>query len=462
MDEARGDSACFVHDVGSRCKTAAMTLLSELSERIPGRAHGPGTTEYDAGRTVFAGVGEPDAVVRPRTADEAAIAVAAAAAGGFPVAVRSGGHGSMPVSGGLVVDLAEFTSIEVGDDGLVTVGGGARWGDVAAALAPHGVGISSGDTRDVGVGGLALGGGIGWFVREQGLTVDALRGAELVTATGEVLTVDAESHPELFWALRGGGGNFGVVTKFVFQAFPVDPLVGGQVHFDQSDVPAVLRAWRDVMRAGPERLNSTLVVMPPFAPEMPVGPQLGVALRGTEEELRRLLEPLLSLPSVTTVDLEPMAYGELLDDAPPGRPPFLLVGGNGFVPELSDAALDAVAAAYDREVPTMILLRALGGAFSRVDPEATAIAHRQAEALLMVNGALPADATAEQVAAAKAGSDAAMAFTSGVYGNFSVEQGDHVIEAMYPPDTLLRLRRVKSQFDPHNVFRQNHNIAPAG
>ena len=437
-----------------------MSLLSDLSERVPGRAHGPGATEYDAGRTVFAGVGEPDAVVRPRTADEVAAAVGLAAAAGLPIAVRSGGHGLMPVDDGLVVDLAEFSAVEIGANGLVTVGGGARWGDVAAALAPHGLAISSGDTREVGVGGLALGGGIGWLVRGHGLTVDALREVELVTAAGEVLRVNAEEHPDVFWALRGGGGNFGVATRFVFQASPADGLVGGRVLFDQSDVPAVLRAWRDIMRAGPDELNSTLMVMPPFAPEMPAGPQLAVALQGSEERLRELLEPLLSLPSVTEVSLAPTTYGDLLEDAPPGRPPFLFVGGNGFVPDLSDDALDAIAAAYDRDVPTMILLRALGGAFSRVAPDATAIAHRDAEALLIVNGVLPADTAPEQVAAAKAGSDAALAFTTGTYGNFSVERGEEVIESMYPPATLERLRRVKAELDPGNLFRQNHNITP--
>jgi len=389
------------------------------------------------------------------------VAVSLAAAAGLPIAVRSGGHGLLPVDDGLVVDLAEFTEVEVGEGGLVTVGGGARWGDIAAALAPHGLAISSGDTRDVGVGGLALGGGIGWLVRSHGLAVDALREVELVTAAGEVLTVSADEQPDVFWALRGGGGNFGVATRFVFQASPVDGLVGGHVHFDQSDVPAVLRAWRDVMRAGPEELNSSLMVVPPFAPEMPAGPQLAVALQGSEERLRELLEPLLSLPSVTEVSLAPVAYGDLLEDAPPGRPPFLFVGGNGFVPDVSDEALDAVAAAFDRDVPTMILLRALGGAFSRVAPEATAIAHRDAEALLIVNGVLPADAAPEQIAAAKAGSDAALAFTSGTYGNFSVERGDEVIQAMYPPATLERLRRVKAELDPGNLFRQNHNIEPA-
>ena len=160
--------------VGGLCQSGGMSILSELSERVPGRAHGPGTTEYDAGAAVFAGVGEPQVVVRPRTADEVAAAVGLAAASGLPIAVRSGGHGLLPVDDGLVIDLAELTAVELRADGTVSVGAGARWADVAAVLAPHGLAVSSGDTRDVGVGGLALGGGIGWFVRQQGLAADAL------------------------------------------------------------------------------------------------------------------------------------------------------------------------------------------------------------------------------------------------------------------------------------------------
>jgi hypothetical protein len=298
-------------------------------------------------------------------------------------------------------------------------------------------------------------------VRVQGLAVDALREVELVTAGGDVLTVNADSHPDLFWALRGGGGNFGVVTRFTFQAIPADGLVGGHVMFDTSDVPAVIRAWRDIMRDGPDELNSSLMLMPPFAPEIPSGPQLAIALRGSEDELRGLLAPLLSLPSVSSVSLGPTTLGDLLEDAPPGKPPFDFVGGNGFVPELTDEAIDVIAAQFAREVPTMVLLRALGGAFSRVAPDATAIAYRDAEALLIVNAIVAPDAPPEQVAALREGSDAALAFTRGAYGGFSTERSDDVTRSLYPPATFERLRHVKAQVDPGNAFRQNHNIPPA-
>lgn len=438
-----------------------MSILSELSERVPGRAFGPGTTEYDDGRTVFYGPGDPDAVIRPTTAEEVAAAVRAAVDANLPVAVRSGGHGSLPATDGVVIDLAEFDGVEVLDDGLVRVGTGAHWGDVAAALAPHGLGITSGDTLDVGVGGLALGGGIGWLARTHGLTVDLVREIEVVTAAGAVLTVNADSHPDLFWALRGGGGNFGIATHFVLQASPVGELVGGHVHFDQSDVGAVLRAWRDVTIASPEELNSTLIVMPAIMPEMPAGPQLAVALRGTESELRELLEPLLSLPSVTDVSLGPVEYGELLEAAPPGRPPFQFIGGNGFAPDLSDELLAAAERAYAGPAPTMVMLRALGGAFSRVPADATAIAFRDAQALFMVNSLLPLDAPEEQVGAVRLVVEEPLSYTTGRYANFTQEFGDDVIATIYPPETLARLRRVKADIDPSDVFRPAHHITPA-
>jgi FAD/FMN-containing dehydrogenase len=438
-----------------------MSILSQLSERVPGRTFGPGSTEYDDGRTVFYGPGDPEAVIRPATTEEVAAAVRAAVDANLPIAVRSGGHGSVPVSEGVVIDLSEFDQVELHDDALVTVGAGAHWGDIAAALAPHGLGITSGDTLSVGVGGLALGGGIGWLVRTHGLTVDLVREIEVVTAAGDVVTANAESHPDLFWALRGGGGNFGIATRFTLQAAPVDGIVGGQVLFDQSDVGAVLRAWRDITVASPDELNSTLIVMPALMPEMPAGPQLGVALRGTEDELRRLLEPLLALPSVTKVSLGPVGFGDLLEEGPPGRPPFRFVGSNGFVPDVSDEFLAAVERASASDAPTMVMLRALGGAFSRVGSDATPIAFRDAQAFFIVNSLLPVDSTDEQAAAVQRELDDALGFTTGRYSNFTQEFGDEVTATIYPPETLARLRRVKAEVDPTDVFRPVHHITPA-
>ncbi|WP_395244815.1 FAD-binding oxidoreductase [Agromyces sp. MMS24-K17] len=437
-----------------------MSILSELSERVPGRVFGPGTPEYDAGSAVFLGPGAPEAVARPESADEVAAVVAFAAEARTPLAIRSGGHGGLPAEGGVVLDLSCLASISSDGNGRVHVGAGARWGDVAAALAPAGRGVSSGDTRDVGVGGLATGGGIGWLVRTHGLTVDAVREIEVVTAAGAVLTVSDDSHPDLFWALRGGGGNFGVATRFTFETAPVAGLVGGSIRFEQSGLGDVLRAWRDITVASPDTLNSSLMVMPAFAPGVPAGPTLGVALLGTEAELRAILAPLLDLPSVAEEQLGPVAYGDLLESAPPGRPPFRFVGGNGFVPALTDEFLASVERAVSTEVPTMALLRALGGAYRRVDADATPLAFRDAEALLVLNAILPADAPDEQAAEVQLALDAPLDFTVGRYGNFTQEYGDDVVATIYPPATLDRLRRVKAEFDPGDVFRAPHHVAP--
>lgn len=439
-----------------------MSITTELHERVPGRVHEPGTPEFESGATVFLGAGTPDVVVRPTTVEEVAATLVTAAASHVPLAVRSGGHGSVPAASGIVLDLSAIADVELLDGDLVRVGSGAHWSDLAEALASTGRGVSSGDTRNVGIGGLALGGGIGWFVRTYGLTVDAIRELEVVTAAGEVLTASATEHPDLFWALRGGGGNFGVVTRFTLATSPIDGLVGGHVRFDDSDVGAVLRAWRDLTVDSPDSLNSTLAVMPAFGPEMPGGPSLSIALRGTEAELDDLLAPLLALPSVADVQLGPVDYADLLETAPPGRPPLRFVGGNGFVPDLSDAFLDAVEAALSGDIPKMALLRALGGAYRRVEGDATPLAFRDAEAFFVVNALLPADATDEQADAVAADLAAPLAHTVGRYANFTQESGDDVLGTIFPPATLARLRAIKAEWDPGDVFRPVHHVAPEG
>ena len=186
---------------------------------------------------------------------------------GQALSVRSGGHSAMGHSThdhGIVLDLAHLDAVELLDpaSGLVRVGGGATWGRVATALSAHGLGITSGDTSSVGVGGLTLGGGIGWRVRRHGLAIDSLVAAEVVTAEGELLRVEADHHADLFWALRGGGGNFGVVLAFEFLAQPVRTVRYGTVAYALDDVPGLVTRWRDAMRVASEDLTSTLVLMP--------------------------------------------------------------------------------------------------------------------------------------------------------------------------------------------------------
>ena len=207
-----------------------MTDLTTLRDALGADTLLPGDAGYEAVRPAYFGVGDPAAIVHPTTPEQVADALRLAQEHGLPVSVRSGGHGAkaFPNPDGLVIDMSGFDSIEVLPDGAVRVGSGATWGAVADALAPHGLVITSGDTRNVGVGGLALGGGMGWLVRSVGLTIDILEAVELVTVDGRQLTASAESEPELFWALRGGGGNFGVVTHFTFRPAALSAVVGGR------------------------------------------------------------------------------------------------------------------------------------------------------------------------------------------------------------------------------------------
>ena len=217
----------------------------------------PGDDGYDDAARAFFATGRPAVVVRPGDPDEVATALRHAVRHDLAVSVRSGGHsplGHSTNTGGMVIDLAHLDAVEVldADRRLVRVGGGATWGKVSAALDPHGWALTAGDTADVGVGGLTLGGGIGWLVRRYGLAVDNLVGARVVTADGRLVTASADEHPDLFWALRGGGGNFGVVVDFDFVAQPVSTVHYGMITYQVDDPADLLRRWRerDAARAG--------------------------------------------------------------------------------------------------------------------------------------------------------------------------------------------------------------------
>jgi FAD/FMN-containing dehydrogenase len=220
-------------------------ILAEFNNRLAGEVVVPGSKAYDELRNVFNQAGSPAVIVRGHSNDDIVMALRFAREHHLPLSVRSGGHGlsgQATNNGGLVLDLTPFNKVELHDreQHPVSIGAGARWGEVARALAANALAISSGDTNQVGVGGLTLGGGIGWMVRTYGLTIDSLHAAELITAEGRILRVSANAHPDLFWAIRGGGGNFGVVTSFDFHAHPCKAIVGGEVVYDSAEVETVL------------------------------------------------------------------------------------------------------------------------------------------------------------------------------------------------------------------------------
>jgi len=437
-----------------------LTSLRGAFDTIDAETLLPGDVGYEAVRPAYFGVGDPAAIVRPTTPEQVADALRLAQQHALPVSVRSGGHGAkaFPNPDGLVIDVSGIDSIEVLPDGLVRVGSGATWGAVAEALAPHGLIVTSGDTRDVGVGGLALGGGMGWLVRAVGLTIDILESVELVTVDGRSITASAESEPELFWALRGGGGNFGVATHFTFRASPLPAVVGGRIHLALDDLGGVLTAWRDVMRAAPDELSVTFLALPAFDPSAAPSAQLLVCYAGDDEAAGlAAIAPLLELPGVTGSDIALRPYLDLVEEAMT-PPPVTMVGGNGFA-DLDDQTIaDYTASIAGSPGPTIASIRYLGGAFSRVPTDATAFAIRDREVMLFRVVLLPPDAAPELIAAAEAPWAPMKQRITSTYGNF-VEKGDPAqLPLLYPPATLERLRAVKTQFDPDNVLARNHNI----
>lgn len=429
----------------------------------PGAVIRPGDDGYLEAATSESQVGAPLAIVRPRTAAGVAAAVRSATRRRLPLSVRSGGHTSWGTNDdGVVIDLAELADIEVTGD-VVRVGGGARWGDVATALAEHGLALSSGDTASVGVGGLTLGGGIGWMVRSQGLTIDNLLGVELVTASGEIVRADDAEHPDLFWALRGGGGNFGIVTRFEFRASRLDTVIAGTFDYALDDLVDVARLWRDAMAAAPDELTATLVSMPALGPEMPASLQIIAAWAGDSlDAAREATAAFAGHPGVRGGDLAAVPYRSLLDDdIEMDGPPPLMAFTSDFFARFDDRIVDELTRVHRSNENSMLMLRSLGGAYSRVSNEATAFAHRDADVLALLVAFFPPDAPPDvAIGVRDSWREATRGRSLGTYGNFRNDPSPTVLDEMYPPATLTRLRATKQKWDPENVFTRNHNIAP--
>ncbi len=439
-------------------------LIERLSDSSAEGVLWPGGPGWADVAPLFAMAGEPVAVVRPTDARRVAFAVGVAAEEALSVSVRGGGHGAatFPNAGGLVIDLSRIRDISV-DGTRVSIGGGALWGDVAAELGRHGLALSSGDTKSVGVGGLTLSGGIGWMVRNRGLAIDALVGAEVVLASGEIVTASADEHPDLFWAIRGGGGNFGIVTTFIFDAQPLDGVVVDHLEFTRDDLRGVLRGYRDHMREAPEELNVTFLAHPPMGPGAEPMTQLISVYPGRDvAHAEPLIAPLRALPGFVRDDMGAHDYCDALEDPPPpfeGEYP-TIVGNNAFVDDFSDEVIDAIVSAMEGAAGSMLMVRYLRGAYNRVGKDATAWAHRQAEVFVVVAAFLPPNASAVQQEAVHDAWSPVAPFASGVYGNFASVTNESVVGSIYPPEIRDRLRAVKQRYDPQNLFHHNHNIVP--
>jgi FAD/FMN-containing dehydrogenase len=425
----------------------------------------PGEDGYDTSARGFFADSRPAVVLLPRSPDEIAAALLHAFQEGLGISVRSAGHGPLdrPAEPGtMLIDLRHLNDVEIVDHRrrIVRVASGATWGKVAARLDPHGLALTAGDSRGVGVGGLTLGGGIGWMVRRYGLTIDNLIGARVMTADGELLTVSEHDHAELFWALRGGGGNFGIVVDFDFIAQPVQHVRFGTVAYELDDPAELVARWRDAMRAAPDNLSSTLALTPSL-PGTAASAVVMLCYAGQDDETGAdadaAIEPLLRLGIETGSAIAERRYSEILEDAQ--RPPHRrLISRNALVKTVDDALISAITRLQAGPAPTAVALRSLGGAFARVPANATAFAHRDAEAMVIALLMLPETAGAAELDAALRPWRAVAAPGIGTYINFQGSATAADLAAAYPPATLGRLIAVKRAYDPANRFAPSHNI----
>jgi FAD/FMN-containing dehydrogenase len=452
-------------------------------DRLPASLRGavlaPGDPEYEAARAVWNARidSRPAMIARPASVDEVAGALRIGREEGLPIAIRGGGHsvaGHGTIEGGLVIDLVRLDRVDVDPAARVArVGGGVRWGALDRALAEHGLATVGGQISTTGVGGLTLGGGVGWLMGAFGLVVDNLRRVELVDAGGHRRTATEEGDPDLFWALRGGGGNFGIATEFEFDLHPVTTVLAGTLLHPFDRAGEVIRRFRDVSAAAPDEL--TLMVLLLQAPRQPFIPEehrgrpvalFAVCWLGDPDRGRELLRPITSYGPALVDKVAVMPYPDLQSMFDHGsRPGFGNAWRSPFLRSLDDAAIDTIVA-HAADMPTdisQVLLTNMGGAVARVPDGATAFPQRQAPFYLEIIGKWEAGADgAPATAWADAFDEAITPWSTGyTYVNFLDERAGRPVGAAYDPATLARLQQLKGRFDPDNVFRVNHNIPPA-
>ena len=453
-------------------------MIEELRTHFRGALLRPGEEGYDEARRIWNGAIDrnPALIARCAGADDVAEAIRFARARNLPVSVRGGGHavaGHAVVEDGVMIDLSLMKAVAVDPQArTVRAAGGLRWAELDGATQRFGLAATGGVISDTGIGGLTLGGGLGHLMRKHGLTVDNLIGAELVTATGERVRADAQREPELFWGLRGGGGNFGIVTAFEYRVHPVGPIVlGGPVFWPHEDAAKVLRFLHEFAPEAPDELGITVAMMRagplPFIPPDQRGrPVLGLVLvwAGDPDAGERAMAPLrgIGTPIADAVARVPyVAIQSMLDGgAPPGRHYYWK---SHRLPGLPDDVVDILMASVE-SIPTPFCQLSgwmMGGAVSRVDPGATAVGEREVGLDISLAAAWePTDPAAEDHKAwSRAGWEALRPHSTGIYANFISDEGADGVEAAYG-DRLTRLRALKDAWDPDNVFRMNANIAP--
>ena len=469
-----------IEDAPARLATVALTRedCTVLAGQLEGRVVLPDDADFAQACCVhFETDAIPAMIVRAATTSDVVATVRFVRERNLEMVVRSGGHSIAlysTIDGGVVLDLSQMKTLEFdAETRIARLGAGLTWGEVAETLNPHGLGLSSGDNATVGVGGLATGGGIGWFARKYGLTIDRIRSIEVVTADGQVITASAGEHPDLFWAMRGGGGNFGIATMFEVELHPAGMVYGGAIFYDASEAANVLPAFARYAASAPDELTAMALVMatPPapfMPPEMQGKPVVGLALiySGDFDEGNRVVDPLRKLGTPVADITGPMPYPAIFQFTEDASPLNLRLHARSVMVDTADDALiTALLSAGGTDMPSpaaLLQVRILGGAVKRGDADSTAFAQRDKGALVMavVYGYDEAD-TERHKAWVERLYEAMRPFGTGAYVNFLMRDGQERIHEVYPPATLKRLRQVKHQYDPTNFFHHNLNIEPA-
>jgi FAD/FMN-containing dehydrogenase len=448
--------------------------IPELRAILNGQVITPGEAGYDEARRAFPGDIDrrPATIIRVKDATDVSRVVSLARESGLELAVKSGGHsgaGHSTTDGGILLDLSEMKNLEIDVEGRTAwAETGLTAGEYTAAVGAHGLATGFGDTGSVGIGGITLGGGVGFLARKYGLTIDDLLAAEVVTADGELLRVDAETHPDLFWAIRGGGGNFGVATRFKFRLHEVDTIVGGMLLLPAT--PEVIASFVAEAEAAPEELSAIANVMAappmPFVPPEMYGELVIMALMvyaGDVDEGERAVAPFRALAEPIADMVKPMSYPEMY---PPEEGDYhpTAAARTLFVDTIDRDVAETIVE-YLRASDAMMRvaqLRVLGGAMARVPAEATAFAHRSSR--IMVNVAAFYDGSEDRPRREEWVTDFAAALKGGdggAYVNFLGDEGEERVRAAYPGSTWERLVEIKGRYDPTNLFRLNQNIPPA-
>ncbi len=452
--------------------------VRDFAARLRGELIDPGNAAYDDARRVFNGMIDrhPRLIVRCADVADVINSVNFARDQGLALSVRGGGHnvaGSSMNDDGLVIDLSRMRDVRVDPvQRTARVGGGATWADLDHASHVFGLATPGGQVSSTGVGGLTLGGGIGHLSRKYGLAIDNLLSVDVVTADGAFVAASAQEHPDLFWAMRGAGGNFGVVTSFEFRLYPVSMVFGGPIIYPVEQVRDVLRLYRDYMAAAPDDLSVVFAFMivppgPPFPEHLWHKTMCGllVCYTGPLDQAENIVQPLRQFGPPALDMIGPMPYPVLQSLFDPIAPSGLQQYWKGdFVTAISDEMIE-IHAQYGPRIPTpfsIVHIYPVSGAANRVGADETAFAHRNAQFVHIIGAAYPDPAdTPKNVAWVREYWSALHPYVSGTYVNFLMEEGEERVRGSYG-NNYARLATLKQRYDPTNLFRMNQNIKPRG